>query len=307
MTGCSGADKSPGLAISVRMMAGLLVDLLAVRIVISVIGVMGNSVLIISILQNHSRLKSFEVFLLGLAVANLEEIVIVDIYDILLLRSSYSVGIWLCRGLKFLTMLGGISSIIFTVVISVYRYQKLRDIHTRVNLPVVMDGLRSARVLSVLCFILALLFSLPTLVVNLDWAPNSNSSSPACPVDFFQCTLTRCPIRNRVYKYTFLLLCNLLPLLIVTFSGCMIVRILVLHRSSSQRSGFRRSTLAILTAMTLFQLNWSVYLVLHLACDPRSFPSWSELEFFITTFYTAISPYVYGIGNNLFSLKRFSR
>lgn len=304
-------------------MEGTDVDLLALRIVISVAGVLGNTVLIISILQT-TRLKSFEVFLLGLAAANLEEIVIVDIYDILLFRSSYRMSAWTCRGLKFLTIFGEIGSILFTVLISVYRYQKLRDVHTRANLPVFMDGLRPAGALAGVCAAVALLFSLPTLLVNLDWN-HSNSSAPACPVDFFQCSSTRCPTRNRVYKFSFVLVCNLLPLLIVTLTSGMIVRILIVQqkavrvrqgpsvatttavRQRPRKSGFQRSTLAILTAMTLFQVNWSVYLILHLACDPSTFPAWSEVEFFITTFYTAISPYVYGIGNNIFNLKRFVR
>lgn len=37
------------------------------------------------------------------------------------------------------------------------------------------------------------------------------------------------------------------------------------------------------------------------------FPFWTEVEFFITTSYTTISPYVYGIGSNLFSVKHFKK
>ncbi|XDV41049.1 hypothetical protein PO909_009988 [Leuciscus waleckii] len=270
-------------------------------------------------LLHSARLKPFEVFLLGLSVSNLEEIVMVDVYDALLSRSSFRMSSWACRGLKFLTMFGEIGSILFTVLISVYRWQKLR---VRVTLPGMMDGPGPARVLAVSCAAVALLFASPTLLVNLDWS-HSNSSAQACPVDFFQCTSSRCPTRNRVYKYSFLLLCNLLPLLVVTLSSAMIIRFLMLHTANTltvyrkftavvsavQRagSGFQRSTAAILTAMMLFQLNWSLYLVLHLACDPYTLPSWSELEFLITSCYSAISPYVYGIGNNLFSRRRFTR
>lgn len=287
-------------------MEGSHLELLALRIVISILGVVGNTILIVSILQ-APRLKTFEIFLLGLAAANLEEIVVVDVYDILLSRR---ISIWSCRALKFLTILGEISSVLFTVLISIYRYQKLRDVRMRVNLPVC-----TAVFLSVLCGAVALLFSLPTLLINLDWS-HLNSSSLRCPVDFFQCSLTRCPTRNRVYKYSFILVCNLLPLLIVTLTSCMIVRVLIVQQKrirtrqapsteTSRRSSIQRSTLSVLMAMTLFQLNWTVYLILHLAFDPDSFALWSETEFFITTFYTAVSPYVYGVGNNLFSIKRF--
>ncbi|XP_043076491.1 uncharacterized protein LOC122325520 [Puntigrus tetrazona] len=299
-------------------MEGSYLDLLALRLLISVLGVLGNTLLIVSILQTP-RLKSFEVFLLGLASANLEEIVVVDVYDILLSRTARRISIWSCRGLKFLTILGEISSILFTALISIYRYQKLRDVQTRVSLPVFMDGLRSAVLLVVFCGAVALVFSLPTLLVNLDWS-QLNSSTLGCPADFFQCSFSRCPTRNRVYKYSFLLVCNVLPLLTVTLTSSMIARILIVQQKTvrsrqapsarqqgPRRSSFYRSTLSILTAMTLFQLNWTVYLLLHLAFDPGSVPLWSEFEFFITTFYSAVSPYVYGIGNNLFSVKRFLR
>ncbi|XP_077096388.1 uncharacterized protein ora6 [Siphateles boraxobius] len=286
-------------------------DLLPVRILVSVIGIVGNSLLMVSLLHS-ARLKPFEIFLLGLSVCNLEEIAAVDVYDVLLSRSKACVFSRACRGLKFLTLFGEIGSILFTVLISVYRWQKLR---MRVGQPLVMDGPGPARALAVSCAALALLFASPTLLINLDWT-HSNSSSPACLVDFFQCSLSRCPVRNRVYKYSFLVLCNLLPLLLVTLSGAAIVRVLVLHTVNTKRdlnvqqragSGFQRSTIAILTAMALFQLNWSVYLALHLACDPYTLPAWSELELLITSCYSSISPYVYGIGNNLFSRRRFTR
>ncbi len=287
-------------------MEGSHLELLALRIVVSVLGVVGNTILIVSILQ-APRLKPFEVFLLGLAAANLEEVVVVDVYGVLLWRR---ISVWSCRGLKFLTILGEISSVLFTVLISIYRYQKLRGVRTRVDLSVC-----AAVFLSVLCGAVALLFSLPTLLINLDWS-HLNSSSPGCPVDFFQCSLTRCPTRNRVYKYTFILVCNLLPLLVVTLTSCLIVRVLIIQQKrvrarqapsteTSRRSSIQRSTRSVLMAMALFQLNWTVYLTLHLAFDPDSFALWSETEFFITTFYSAVSPYVYGLGNDLFSCKRF--
>ncbi|XP_051954511.1 melatonin receptor type 1B-B-like [Xyrauchen texanus] len=296
------------------------IELIALRIIISVIGVLGNMILIISIFQ-MTRLKTFEVILLGLAAVNLEMIVIVNIYDIMLIRYSYRIGVWACRSLKFLTVFGEIGSILFTVVISIYRYQKLRDVHTRVNLPIFMDNMRSAIGISAFCCILALLFGVPTFLIDLNDG-NGNSSQPGCPADFFHCTLTNCPVRNRTYKYSFILVCILLPLLIVTLTSTMIFRILIVQQrvvrarhetsvvtSTSQpqrpkKSGLQRSTVAILAAMALFQVDWSIYLILHLACDPYRFPSWSEVEFLITTFYTAISPYVYGLGNNLFNIKR---
>lgn len=306
------------------MMEGVVANLVAVRIVVSVIGVMGNTLLIMSILK-LSRVKTFELVLLALAAVNLEEIVIVNVYDVLLLRLSVRLSGWTCRLVKFLTMFGEIGSILFTVVISIYRYQKLRDVHTRVNMPVFMDNIRHALCITAFCAMLAVMFGVPAFLVRLNADDSPNSTQLECPADFFQCSLSKCPTPNRIYKYSFLLVCNLLPLLIVTLTSTMIVRILIIQQKvvrtrqgpseavsqqqqqRSKKSGFQRSTVAILAAMALFQLDWTIYLILHLACNPHSIPSWSEIEFFITTFYTAVSPYVYGLGNDLFNIKRFIR
>lgn len=301
-------------------MGGVVINLVAMRIVISVVGFVGNTILIMSILK-LTRVKTFEMVLLALAAANLEEIVVVNVYDVLLLQLSVTLSVWSCRLLKFLTMFGEIGSILFTVLISIYRYQKLRDVHTRVNLPIFMDNMRYAVGITAFCALLAVIFGVPAFLVSLN-RDEGNSTYVGCPADFFQCSLAKCPTPNRIYKYSFMLVCILLPLLIVTLTSTMILRILIIQQKvvrarqqdpsvavtqqqRSRRSGFQRSTVAILAAMALFQVDWTIYLILHLACNPQSFPSWSEIEFLITTFYTAVSPYVYGLGNDLFDIKRF--
>ncbi|XP_055042952.2 uncharacterized protein ora6 [Misgurnus anguillicaudatus] len=306
-------------------MGGLYVDLIALKIAISVIGVTGNMVLIMSIFKSE-HVKTFEILLLALAAANLEEIVIGNVYDVL--RLSDRIGVWSCRTLKFLTMFGTTGSILFTVLISIYRYQKLRDVHTHVSLHIFMDNIQNAVGMTAFCATLATILSVPTLFISLN-RDDANSTSLGCPADFFQCTQFKCPTQNRIYKYSFLLVCNLLPLLIVTLTSIMILRILIVqqktvkalqepsvavtqhHQQQQQHrhwhgvSGFHRSTLAILAAMALFQVDWIVYLILHLVySNPYSFPAWSEVEFLITVFYTALSPYVYGLGNDLFNIKR---
>lgn len=297
----------------------LQLDLLILRAILSVAGIIGNLVLIQAILK-LPRLKTFEIFLLGLACFNLEEILIVDIYDVVVLMLSKSqISIWFCRTLKFLTILGEIGSIMFTVLISVYRYQKLRDAEKRVNKVILMDSMRSAYVFCWVSLLIALLLAMPVYITNLDGHMNNMTYNASCPPDFFQCPEDNCPLFNMLYKYLFILLCNLLPLLIVTWTSSLIVKVLVIqqravHAMQLQQqqqpksfqlraSRFRQSTVAILVAMAVFQVDWTLYLVLHLAFSPYTFSAWSEVEFFITTSYTTISPYVYGIGNNLLSWK----
>ncbi|XP_022621105.1 2-oxoglutarate receptor 1-like [Seriola dumerili] len=298
------------------------VNLMVLRVIISCIGLVGNVFLILSTIQTKfSRVKSFELFLLGLAAANLEEILIVNIYDIVIHEISSSIAdTWMCRSFKFLTVFGETTSILFTVLISIFRYQKLRDASTRVNLPICMDSIRSALMVSGVCVIFSVLFSLPILVMHLQSpAGNNTRNTVGCPPDFFQCSRNHCPKLNRFYKYVFLMICNLLPLIIVTATGCLIINVLLSQRKtvtpgvnvsgSSQSSrkskglGFQRSTVAVLAAMGLFQVDWTLYLIFHLSFSPTDLPFWAEMEFFISISYTSISPYVYGIGNNLFNLK----
>ncbi|XP_068199270.1 gonadotropin-releasing hormone receptor [Antennarius striatus] len=303
-------------------MIGFSPHLLSIRILISVVGLVGNVFLIFSIIQTtNSKIKSFEFFLLGLASANLEEIVIVNIYDIVLLQtSSTTTSIWLCSSLKFLTMFGEISSILFTVLISVYRYQKLRNADKRANLQIYLDSIRSAKMMIGVCVMFSVLLSIPVFAISAkDSAENGTGNSTGCPPDFFQCDRYNCHLANGIYKYLFILLCNLLPLIIVTVTSCLIISVILNKRrmvtpvvsvsGSSQLVRSRkdprlqRSSIAVLAAMGLFQVDWTLYLILQLTFSPHDLPFWAEMEYFISTSYTSISPYMYGIGNNLFSFK----
>ncbi|KAJ3606624.1 hypothetical protein NHX12_026145 [Muraenolepis orangiensis] len=281
----------------------------SVRLVMSFIGILGN-VLLVFFIFKLSRIKSFEVFLLGLAVSNLEELVMVNFYEIILLTDSIHQS-WLCRTLKFLSLVGEITSILFTVLISVFRYQKLRDAEKRVNAPILLDHIKVALLVSGACVLLSFTLGLPIYFIQIDTHDALNGSS-VCPPDFFQCHRNFCPFLNRFYKYLFIVACNILPLLVVTATSGLIIRVLLGQKRTvvpgpsgkkSKGPTLQRSTVAILTAMGVFQVDWTLYLVFHLVFSPSDVPLWADIEFFITTSYTTLSPYVYGIGNNLFSYR----
>ncbi|XP_068433555.1 uncharacterized protein ora6 [Clinocottus analis] len=304
-------------------MAAAAVNLLGLRVFIVCVGLVGNVVLILAIIQTKfSRVKSFELFLLGLASANLEEIVIMTVFDVVVLQTSSGVASWSCRSLKFLTKFGEVASILFTVLISVFRQQKLRDADKRVNQPIYLDGVRSAWMASGACVLLAALLTLPVFVLGLEGAAGNATGSGGggggCLPDFFECSEDRCPAVNAAYKYLFLVLCNVLPLAVVTATGCLIVAVLLGRRSKvtpapasgGRRGGgssFHRSTVAVLAATGLFQLDWTLYLILQLTVIPTDRDFWAEAEILISFSYMSLSPYVYGMGNNLFSLRSFRR
>ncbi|CAL9691987.1 unnamed protein product [Knipowitschia caucasica] len=301
-------------------------NLLGIRIFISCIGCIGNLVLVLSITHVHAKMssiRSFEVFLLGLAVSNLEEIVIVNVYDIIILEdTSAQAGTWSCRMLKFLTICGELGSILFTVVICVFRYEKVRNATERVNLPIFLDNITSAVFVSAFCFALSLILGTPIFVIDVDMPGNATKNN--CAPDFFHCNEVHCPMGNYIYKYAIIVICNLVPMSIVTVGSCLIISVLLrqrkkvepgLHSSrnvgkkmkSMKSASFNRSTVAVLAAMGLFQVDWSLYLFIQLNPHASNIDFWNEMKFFISTSYTSISPYMFGIGNNLFSFKQILR
>ncbi|XP_007573271.1 uncharacterized protein LOC103152654 [Poecilia formosa] len=301
-------------------MSDLSVDLQGLRMFVSCVGLVGNIFLILSIFQTRvSNIKSFELFLLGLASVNLEEIVILNVYDVIILDTvSTTTGAWWCHLLKFMTTFGEIASILFTVIICIFRYQKLRDVDHRGSLPICLDSIASAWMLSGVCVTLSTLLSLPMFAVTFQGSvENVTENRGGCPTDFFQCGENYCPIFNRVYKYLIMLLCHLLPLIIVTVTSCLTIVVLLgrtntvtlandiispNHHHGKSHSLFR-STVAVVAAMGLFQVDWTLYLILQWTFSPSDCPIWIEIEFFISTSYMSISPYVYGIGGHLFSLE----
>ncbi|KAM6915113.1 uncharacterized protein ora6 [Xenentodon cancila] len=307
-------------------MAEFSVNLLGLRIFVSCVGFVGNVFFILCIIHNKlSHVKSFELFLLGLAAANLEEIIIINIYDVIVIQTSSTTDSWLCHLFKFMTLFGEIASILFTVIISIFRYQKLRDANKRVSLPIYLDSIRSAWMLSGVCVMLSVLVCLPIFTINHQgWAENvTRNDSSYCSPDFFQCDENHCPTQNRAYKTLFILVCHLLPLIIVTVTSCLIISVLLKQRktvtpvvnvSRSNQLGSRnkdprlhRSTVAVVAAMGLFQVDWTLYLIFQWTFSPYDLPFWNEIEFFFSTFYTSLCPYVYGIGIDLFSLKNFKK
>ncbi|KAM8831652.1 uncharacterized protein ora6 [Spinachia spinachia] len=298
-------------------MAGLSVHLLGFKVFILCVGLMGNVFLILAIAYTKfPRVKSFEMFLLGLAAANLEQIAITSVFDMDFLEASpRGIDTWSCRSFKFLSKFGELASIFFTVLISVFRQQKLSDATHRANLPIYLDSIGSARKASGLCVLLATLLSLPVFAMDSkEPVGNATGNGSSCPPDFFQCSKSHCPALNALYKCLFILVCNLLPMAVVTVTGCLILAVLLGQRSKvtpgargSGGSTFHRGTVAVLAAMGLFQVEWTLYLILQLTVVYADFAFQVEAELLISFSYTCISPYVYVIGNDLFSLKNFKK
>ncbi|XP_066551141.1 C3a anaphylatoxin chemotactic receptor [Amia ocellicauda] len=291
------------------------VGLFVFRCLISVVGIVGNSILVVSTLK-HPTIKTFEVFILGLTVSNFEGILVVNISDIMINFGGQKLDELSCRILRFMTVLGETATILFTVLICVFRYQKLRDAEVLGHLHALLDNLRLAWALTGLCFLMAVFFSLPTYFIEMHEKVNNSNTTSSCSSDVFQCPRLNCAVNKVIYKSLYLLLNNLIPLITVTVTSALTVNILLRRRNvvisefagqspavHHQSHHFWKSTKAVLAAMCIFQVDWTMYLILHLALDSSQLASWSEIEFCILTIYSTISPYLYIIGNNIFSRK----
>ncbi|KAM9554229.1 uncharacterized protein ora6 [Salvelinus alpinus] len=233
---------------------------------------MGNVVLFLSLIKNQiSHLKTFEVFLLSLATSNLEELLVVNI----------------CNVIMF-CVFGEIGSILFTFLISIFWYQKLPDAETGGILPVFLDN------------------------IWLAWALYARRRLPS------RLRPVNCPTINWVFKYIFILLCNLLPLFIVIVTTCLIVKVLLVQRRmvvpalSAAGAPVEQPPRKKVSTWGSIGTQWASWLPWGCSrwngsFSPYDFPFWTEVEFFITSSYTTISPYVYGIGSNLFTVKQFKK
>ncbi|KAK6478845.1 hypothetical protein HHUSO_G19462 [Huso huso] len=302
------------------------IALFVCRSLVCVLGIIGNGALLVSVLK-QSGFKTFEIFLAGMASSNLVESLLVDMPDLLTELAGLRPERWFCKVLKLMSGVGETGSILFTLLICVFRYQKLRDAATRVSLPTVLDRVRNAWLLSAVSWVVAFSFSLPSALMELpkedqfvSYGQGNETDSRACSSDLFDCPLLDCSLGRQVYKMAYMLLLNGLPLVIVLVCSFLMVKVLYHnHKALSdqppapgpeprpgrpgRQAAFQRSTRAVLAALFIFQLAWILHLVFQFALDSQEFPYWSHADFFLSASYSTASPYIYAIGNNLFRLK----
>ncbi|KAK1158728.1 hypothetical protein AOXY_G22464, partial [Acipenser oxyrinchus oxyrinchus] len=208
------------------------VALFVCRSLVCVLGIIGNGALLVSLLK-QSGFKTFEIFLAGMASSNLVESFLVDIPDLLTELAGLRPERWFCKVLKFMSGVGETGSILFTLLICVFRYQKLRDAATRVSLPTVLDRVRNAWLLSAVSWVVAFSFSLPSALMELpkedqfvSYGQGNETDSRACSSDLFDCPLLDCSLGRQAYKMAYMLLLNGLPLVIVLVCSFLMVKVL---------------------------------------------------------------------------------
>ncbi|XP_028677241.1 type-1 angiotensin II receptor B [Erpetoichthys calabaricus] len=285
------------------------------RTLVSVVGTVGNLILLLS-LWCRSKVKTFDIFLIGLALANLVETVLVDMVDITLELLNMIPATWFCLTLKFMSGLGETTSILFTVLICIFRYQKLKDAVSRVNFPIPLDTVWVAWVLSGAVWAVAFCFSLPSVLLSHGHDGVYENVSTKCSSSLFECPRSNCSLGHIAYKTTYLGVTNVLPLLIIAIFSIFILKVLLQNRRvaagelagekplGKTTSTSRRSNISVIAALCIFEVVWILHMIFQYTADVDKFAFWSECDFFISAVYSTGSPYIYGFGNNVFLLRR---
>nr|XP_006001203.2 PREDICTED: uncharacterized protein LOC102363326 [Latimeria chalumnae] len=278
---------------------------------------MTGNVAILSVLIKRAftfRLKTFEMLLVGLTASNFTQELLVDVPEIMKELSGVTIHRWFCKTLKFTFTFGRANSIIFTILICIFRYQKLRHAVSRVNLPVPLDNVKIIHVISASVLAFTFLFSVPVLLheTNVEMTLKNQTS---CPALFFDCPKINCEVSYMAYKLIYLACIDILPILIILVITTHLLRILYKNyklvsvtldgfspnksKIKDSKVRFWKSTKAVLAALLLFQISWTMQLIIEFAVSSKKFDYWSETDFLIVALYTSLSPYVFGIGNNI--------
>ena len=189
------------------------------------LGILGNNWLVVrSIPSKKSQIRTNEVLFINLAVSNLITNVFVDMPDTMAdFADEWFLGRTYCAIFQFCSDLSATSSIISTMLITVFWHQKLVGSLSRGTAPVRLDSLRLVAALLAGGWAVAVVFSAPHFYfVSLD---ADNGSSDDCEETFPS------PVARQTYEAMYLTLANALPIAGMVFSSIQIVITLLRHQA----------------------------------------------------------------------------
>ncbi|XP_066567791.1 alpha-2B adrenergic receptor [Amia ocellicauda] len=200
---------------------------LIVRAVMCLLGIMGNHVLAFrSLPRTLSRLKTPEALFLNLAASNLITNYLVDLPETLAdIAGDWFLGDTYCGISNFCSDLSETSSILATVFISIFWYQKLVGALKRGNAPVKLESLCLACVLVVASWCIAIVFSVPHLFYFAMGKENSNETGRDCK-DRFPSSSSKL-----TYEVMYLTAANAVPIALMVFVNLQIVVTLLTQRN----------------------------------------------------------------------------
>ncbi|KAK1174655.1 rhodopsin-like [Acipenser oxyrinchus oxyrinchus] len=199
-----------------------------IRAIMCLLGIVGNNLLAFRLLPSKmSRVRTSEVLLINLAISNLITNYLVDLPDTIAdFAGSWYLGETYCSFFLFCSELSETSSILATLLISVFWYQKLVGSLRRGNAPVLLESLRLSSGIVLLTWVLALIFSAPLLFYTKVDNKEENGTELRCNDHFPTHT------SKQTYEVLYLTLANAVPIALMVFTNLRIVVTLLMHRKS---------------------------------------------------------------------------
>ncbi|MGH0126185.1 UNVERIFIED_CONTAM: hypothetical protein FKN15_005581 [Acipenser sinensis] len=199
-----------------------------IRAIMCLLGIVGNNLLAFRLLPSKmSRVRTSEVLLINLAICNLITNYLVDLPDTIAdFAGSWFLGETYCSFFLFCSELSETSSILTTLLISVFWYQKLVGSLRRGNAPVLLESLRLSSGIVLLTWVLALIFSAPLLFYAKVDNKEENGTELRCDDHFPTHT------SKQTYEVLYLTLANAVPIALMVFTNLRIVVTLLMHRKS---------------------------------------------------------------------------
>ncbi|TSM28188.1 C-X-C chemokine receptor type 1 [Bagarius yarrelli] len=294
-----------------------------IRGIMCLIGIIGNNWLCISSLpKSISQLKTSDILFVNLAVSNLITNYLVDILDIFQTENDIHVGTLYCGIRFFLPEFSETSSILTTMYITVYWYQKLVGSLKRGGAPVRMDSLHFIAILLMGSWTFALVINFPHFFFVAEIAENM---TPECIEELPS------PEAEQAYEVVYITLANVFPLIGILFACVQIARTLLQNEkrmrnmgaeagnggnSSAEQNGdgtnnvstvtkskaqaktgsLLRAAKSVVAVAILFLICWAIHLIVRIIGSIKKSSVIDDVESFVGASYTCSIPYIYLYG-----------
>ncbi|KPP78063.1 alpha-1D adrenergic receptor-like [Scleropages formosus] len=307
-----------------------------IRALMCLLGILGNNWLAICSLPDRaSRLRTNEALFLNLAASNLITNCLVDLPDTIAdFANGWFWGKFYCKVFMFCAGLSETSSILSTLLISVFWYQKLVGSLRRGGAPVAMDNLHLVALLLAGGWVVAMAFSIPRMFFAT--LETQNQSRAECTDSF------RSKRAKESYEITYVTLANAIPIAGIVFASIQIVVTLLQHEkriqtmgsvprpaaATSHPDGAEKPTVAIdpparaginipaarpdkptsnpssqvraaksvVAVASVFLVCWMTHLLLHIYSNVSHVSVLVEIASYIAASYTSIIPYIFLYG-----------
>uniref|UniRef100_A0A8C9SII5 Olfactory receptor class A related 5 n=1 Tax=Scleropages formosus TaxID=113540 RepID=A0A8C9SII5_SCLFO len=255
-----------------------------IRALMCLLGILGNNWLAICSLPDRaSRLRTNEALFLNLAASNLITNCLVDLPDTIAdFANGWFWGKFYCKVFMFCAGLSETSSILSTLLISVFWYQKLVGSLRRGGAPVAMDNLHLVALLLAGGWVVAMAFSIPRMFFAT--LETQNQSRAECTDSF------RSKRAKESYEITYVTLANAIPIAGIVFATARP------DKPTSNPSSQVRAAKSVVAVASVFLVCWMTHLLLHIYSNVSHVSVLVEIASYIAASYTSIIPYIFLYG-----------